>query len=246
MVATVAVILKFFEIRRAGQNVPPARLKVFLLSPLLTINSVLRLKPVTPTLIRDLLKSAILTFVLSVISFRLYWWIVKEAHVSFWIYYYLAIPVVFLIGNLYGSLSQIALSPSGFVIPPQHNRLFSCRSLAEFWGNGWNIWVGDWLREHIFMRLRRHPRWALFATFLLSGLLHEVVINLPLYWVTGRALFGTMILFFLAQALGIFFERKYLRAHPVAMRVLTWIVLVAPAPLVLNEAALRAFRLWPN
>ena len=81
--------------------------------------------------------------------------------------------------------------------------------------------------------------------FAVSGLLHEWVINVPLYFVTGRVLFGTMMLYFLIQAAGVLIERRF-KKHPAWMRAFTWLVVLAPVPLVLNEGLLRTLHLWPE
>lgn len=119
------------------------------------------------------------------------------------------------------------------------------RGLADFWGNRWNLWFSDWFRYAIFARFRRHPILALYFVFAVSGLIHEWVINVPLYYLTGRAPFGSMMSYFLFQALGLQVERRLLRGHPWLMRSLAWLVILAPSPLVLNEGLLRILQLWP-
>jgi predicted transporter len=86
---------------------------------------------------------------------------------------------------------------------------------------------------------------ALILAFAVSGLLHEWVINVPLYFVTGRALFGTMMLYFLLQAVGILVERHFLKGHPRLNVIFVWLVVFVPCPLVLNEGLLRTLHLWP-
>jgi hypothetical protein len=68
------------------------------------------------------------------------------------------------------------------------------RGIADVWGNRWNMWFSNWFRFAIFDRWRRWPALALWTVFVVSGLMHEWGINLPLYCVTGRRLFGTMLL----------------------------------------------------
>ncbi len=85
---------------------------------------------------------------------------------------------------------------------------------------------------------------ALFLVFLASGILHEWVINVPLYIVTGRKCFGSMILYFLLQAIGILIERQTRNRH--VRRLLVWLFVFGAAPLIANEGLLRILRLWPG
>ena len=76
--------------------------------------------------------------------------------------------------------------------------------------------------------------------------MHEWVTNFTLYHVTGRALFGSMMIYFLLQAIGILAERRFLKNHPSMTAVLVWLVVIVPAPLVINEGLLRVLHLWPE
>jgi hypothetical protein len=87
---------------------------------------------------------------------------------------------------------------------------------------------------------------ALLLAFAISGLLHEWFINVPLYFVTGRALFGSMMIYFLLQAAGILWERHFLKGHPRLMVAFAWLVVFVPSPLELNEGVLRLLHLWPD
>ncbi len=85
---------------------------------------------------------------------------------------------------------------------------------------------------------------ALFAVFLASGILHEWVINVPLYIVTGRNCFGSMTLYFLLQAFGILIERRVRKR--VVRILLAWLFVLGAAPLMINEGMLRILHLWPG
>jgi D-alanyl-lipoteichoic acid acyltransferase DltB (MBOAT superfamily) len=127
-----------------------------------------------------------------------------------------------------------------------HRRPWTARSIAEFWGSRWNLWVSDWFRHVIFRPLRHRPVLTLILAFAISGLLHEWVINVPLFCVTGRALFGSMMLYFLIQAAGILLERLLFRKHARMMVLFTWLVVFVPCPLILNEGMHRVLHLWPG
>jgi hypothetical protein len=122
---------------------------------------------------------------------------------------------------------------------------WAARSVADFWGNRWNLWFRDWFRYCIFFRLRRCPWFALFLVFVNSGLMHEWVTNFTFYHVTGRALFGSMMIYFLLQPVGILVERHFLKGHPRLMTIFVWLIVVVPAPSVINEGLLRVLHLWP-
>jgi hypothetical protein len=137
-------------------------------------------------------------------------------------------------------------SPSGQLLPPLHGRLWLTRGLADFWGRRWNLWFSDWFRYAIFTRLRNWPVLALILIFAVSGVMHEWVINVPLYFLTGRVLFGSMMIYFLLQAAGILVERRFLKSCAGLKVGFAWLVILAPAPLIMNEGLLRTLHLWPN
>src|SRR6185369_4669425 len=106
---------------------------------------------------------------------------------------------------------------------------------GDFWGRRWNVWMSDWFRQLIFEPLQRHPRWAVVLVFVLSGVLHELVINLSLWLVTGRNLFGSMMLYFGLQGAGVIFERRFLAGRSVCRRIVAWGIVLGPVPLIVNE-----------
>jgi hypothetical protein len=54
-----------------------------------------------------------------------------------------------------------------------------------------------------------------------------------------------MMAYFGLQAAALFAERAWLHPHPRLKRAWTWIVVVGPAPLFVNEGMLRALQFWP-
>jgi hypothetical protein len=68
----------------------------------------------------------------------------------------------------------------------------------------------------------------------------------PLYYLTGKVRFGSMMVYFLLQGAGLMVERRFLRYAPRARVLLVWLVVLGPAPLILNEGLLRALLLWPG
>jgi hypothetical protein len=219
---------------------PADRRHVFWL--LLSPTTLRRLRPAT-TFLPLLLRTAALCGAL-VLSYWIYWQLVQITHMPEIFRSYCTLPILLLVSETLVAFMTMLWLPSGQLLPAIHNRPWLARSVADFWGNRWNLWVSDWMRYAIFRRMRRWPVVALILAFAVSGLLHEWVINVPLYFVTGRVLFGSMMLYFLVQAAGILLERRFLKGHARAMAVFTWLVVLAPAPLVLNEGLLRTLHLW--
>ncbi len=158
---------------------------------------------------------------------------------------YLAAPLVWLGTAGIASLVQLICLPMGRLLPAAHDNIFASRGVAEFWGRRWDVWMSDWFRQMIFRPMRRRPTLAVVVVFLISGVVHEFVMNLGLWLVTGRNLFGSMMAYFGLQAAGLFVERAWLDEYPRLKRVWTWIVVIGPAPLFVNEGMLRALQFWP-
>ena len=78
-------------------------------------------------------------------------------------------------------------------------------SLSRFWGGRWNAAFSDLMRDQVFTPLRRRygATAALGTVFLISGLLHELVISVP-----ARSGYGLPSAYFVLQALGILLEHS--------------------------------------
>lgn len=158
---------------------------------------------------------------------------------------YIGAIMLWLVSEALGSLAPFLALPSGRLLPLPHGPAPPlAKSLSEFWGRRWNVWTSDWFRQIIFRPVQTRPVFALFLVFLTSGILHELVINVPLYIVTGKKCFGSMTLYFLLQALGILIERA---THNRGVRILlVWIFVFGAVPLMVNEGVLRILHLWPE
>ena len=239
--SAMGLLIVVLKIASALRQRPP---RGFWLSLLPSPRSLRRATPVTAADTRR----ALVRLALATLGFA-GWWIAYRIIVQatgaqgFWLAW-LAAPQVWLMGELCGTLHRVVLLPTGRLLPLPHAHPLAARSVADFWGRRWNIWMSDWFRDMIFQPLRCRPRRAMLAVFLLSGIIHELVINLPLWLVTGRNLFGTMLAYFGVQAVGLFIERTWLAAHPQLQRAFTWLVVLGPAPLFVNEGILRALWLW--
>jgi hypothetical protein len=238
--ALMGFVMKFVVLLLPA-TIPAHRPHVFWL--LLSPASNRRLRPIES--VRKVLLRTVLLCGALVLTYWIYWNLLRVAHVRGIALSYGAVPVLLLMSETFVAFASVLWLPSGRMLPPIHDRPWRARSVADFWGNRWNLWFSDWSRYAIFQRLRRRPVFALVLAFAVSGLLHEWVINVPLYFVTGRVLFGTILLYFLIQAVGVLVERRFKR-HPAWMIVFTWLVVVAPVPLVINEGLLRTLHLWPE
>lgn len=206
-------------------------------------NSVARSQPATsvqPVLLQILILLGAVS-----LSYWVYWQLVRGFHIHGILLSYLAVPILLLMTELLVAVATLIFLPGGRLLPALHRRPWFAPSVTDFWGNRWNLWFSDWFRYVFFARLRRRPMLALVLVFAVSGVMHEVVINVPLYYLTGRVLFGSMMLYFLLQAVGILWERRLLKGHPRLMVTFVWLVVFVPSPLVLNEGLLRTLHLWP-
>jgi hypothetical protein len=181
-----------------------------------------------------------------VLYYWLYWFLVRRFNLDGPVLGYLAAPFLWLLAETVSAAISLIWLGTGGVPRPLLNNPPLARGVADFWGRRWNLWFSDWFRYTLFGPVRRRPVLALLVVFVISGVMHEWVVNATLYFVTGRALFGSMMLYFLLQPVGVLIERRFLKLNPPARVALAWLVVLGPVPLLLNEGLLRAFHLWPG
>jgi hypothetical protein len=221
-----------------------ARSLQFLLSPMLAPNSLERAQPLSALPARLMRGGASLAALL--FYYWLYWKVVNAFQLRGPALSYFAALAVLLMTETIAFFVALLWLPSGRLMPAPHHNPFAARTVADFWGRRWNLWMSDWFRFVIFASLRCRPVLAVWLVFFVSGLLHEYVLNLTLWMVMGRNLFGTMMLYFLLQAAGVLMERRFLKHHPRVNVLFTWCIVFAPVPLVFHESMLRALHLWPE
>lgn len=147
-------------------------------------------------------------------------------------------PGIFFFTEALGALGQTLYFRRR--IFPIHYRPLASPSLSEFWGRRWNLWVQDWIRD--MGRPFRGHKTKIFASFLVSGLFHEAMVNFP-HWVLEReSYFGTMLGYFGIQGIGLYLDKKLFRhGPPMLRRLFGWLVVALPAPLFISVPALRFF-----
>lgn len=88
---------------------------------------------------------------------------------------------------------------------PLMNRPLASRSISQFWSVRWNTAFRDLTHRFLFRPLvgPLGPRSAVLVGFLVSGLIHDLVISMP-----ARGGYGGPTLFFLMQALAMLVARS--------------------------------------
>jgi len=241
--ALLAALMKSLSLLGPGRRV---RNRLFFISsPLVSVDSLRRVGIATPGDVgRTLLRCGV-TMGAFLFAHRLHGWLAATLNLSGWSLSYLAAPFVWLTGEAAGSVVRLLYLPTGRLVPLVHDHALAARSIAGFWGQGWNVWFSDWFRQMIFRPWHRMPVQAVVVVFLISGLMHEFVLNFTLWLITNHAPFGSMMIYFGLQALGILAERKWFSKGTPMNRCFVWLVVLGPAPLIVNEALLRTLRLWP-
>jgi hypothetical protein len=93
----------------------------------------------------------------------------------------------------------------GIDAPPLMNRPTHSASVVEFWGRRWNTAFRDLTYQFLFRPLRSAlgAVGALVIGFVISGMIHDLVISVP-----AEGGYGGPTIFFLIQAAAILFERS--------------------------------------
>ena len=134
----------------------------------------------------------------------------------------------------------------GIMLRSPNRQPWLASSLMDFWGSRWNRWIRDWLWEVMFLPMRKRPQTGLFLVFFASAVLHEVVISLPAWLGTTMNVWGQPSAYFAIQWVAVVAERRFLRGYPRVRRGIAAIAILAPVPLLFNEATLYAFGLGPT
>jgi alginate O-acetyltransferase complex protein AlgI len=144
---------------------------------------------------------------------------------------------------LFGFFHLLSLqwTRGGFEAPPIMRSPFRAASLAEYWGQRWNLAFRDVAHAWIFRPLLRRTSAAaaVMGVFVISGLIHDLVIS-----VASKARWGQPTLYFILQGLGILLEksRAGVRAglgHGVRGRLFCAAAVIGPAVLLFHPPFLN-------
>ena len=102
-------------------------------------------------------------------------------------------------------LTALAWQRTGVLVKPIMQRPLTSRSLGELWGKRWNLGFRKLTHTWVFqpMQKRLGAVAATVAAFLVSGLLHDLVISVP-----ARVGYGLPTAYFLVQGVGVIAERS--------------------------------------
>lgn len=153
-------------------------------------------------------------------------------------------PFIYVVIEFLGSLGQLSFLWSKIPTFPVHSQPIFSQNLSEFWGRRWNLWVQDWLKDMSYFQDNKKTKHKIIITFLISGLFHELMVNLP-YWIFfQKSYFGSMMLYFLIQAIGIWLDKIYVRKiSKLTRRLFLWLWVLIPVPLFINMPILTFFGL---
>jgi hypothetical protein len=119
----------------------------------------------------------------------------------------------------------------GIDAQPIMSNPIAAKTLSEFWGKRWNLGFRHLAHDFIFSPLHKRigAAGAGFLVFVVSGLIHDLVISLP-----ARGGYGLPTAYFILQGLGVMFERSKLARrfglqNELPSRIFTIIVTAAPA-----------------
>ncbi|MCU0437884.1 MAG: membrane bound O-acyl transferase family-domain-containing protein [Raineya sp.] len=114
---------------------------------------------------------------------------------------------------------------------------YQSKSLKEFWGKRWNMAFSEMTALIVYkpLKTRLGIHGAMFVSFLMSGILHEIAISFPV----GRG-YGLPLLYFLIHGILMYLESKLLWIkkiveQPVLSRLWVYFWLVVPITLLFHE-----------
>lgn len=117
------------------------------------------------------------------------------------------------------------------------DRPLASASLGDFWGRRWNTAFRDLTHRFVFRPFasRFGTRWGVIASFLFSGMIHDLVISVP-----ARGGYGGPTVYFAIQGAGVLIERSNFGRQAglqsgLAGRAFAAVVLLAPAALLFHR-----------
>lgn len=117
----------------------------------------------------------------------------------------------------------------GFRVGPLFRFPLASESLPDFWSRRWNLAFVE-MNSLLFLRPLRQrfgAKGAIFGTFVLSGVFHEIALSYP----AGAGWGGPMLYFLLHGALCVWVAP---RLGKIGNRVLSWVAILLPLPLLFH------------
>jgi Membrane bound O-acyl transferase family len=118
---------------------------------------------------------------------------------------------------------------------------YQSKSLKEFWGKRWNMAFSEMTALIAYKPLKAKIgiNTAMFVSFLMSGILHEIAISFPV-----SAGYGLPLLYFLIHGILMYLESKILWIkklieQPILSRLWVYFWLILPMPLLFHEKFIR-------
>ncbi len=146
--------------------------------------------------------------------------------------------VVFILHFGVFHLLSCAWRAAGIDVKPLMNWPLLAVSVSEFWGKRWNLAFRDITHRFVFRPFasRGRARVGVAAVFILSGVIHDLVISVP-----AGGWYGGPTLYFVAQWLGLLaakslFGKRLGLGEGWRGRLFTAIVVVGPAYLLFHPA----------
>lgn len=144
----------------------------------------------------------------------------------------------------FGAMHALALV---WGVKPIMDAPLLAKSVNEFWSRRWNTAFPQLAGPLWFEPMKKwfSPATAIMGVFLISGLLHELVISLP-----AGAGYGMPTAYFAVQGVGILLERKAARwASAPYRRMWAWLVVAGPAvilfhPVFVHNVVLPMMKDW--
>ena len=136
------------------------------------------------------------------------------------------------------NLTTAAWRSAGIDVKELFRSPYKSKSLKEFWGKRWNVAFSEMTALVAYRPLKSKSgiETAMLVSFLLSGLLHEVAISLPV-----KAGYGLPMLYFAIHALAMHLETRSafvqkLISHRILSHVWVITILVLPMPLLFHSS----------
>lgn len=141
----------------------------------------------------------------------------------------------------YSEMLTTFIRLAGFDVQPLFRDPLNATSLVDFWSKRWNLAFVEMDKILFLKPLRKElsASQAVFAIFLISGILHELAISYPAFtnW-------GTPFLYFVIQGAALSVETKFLKPllqNVFLGRAWTYFCILAPLPLLFTSGFQNEF-----